>query len=542
MKLTKHKRPKINKPKSKTKRFMQNAGKLTAKQRREIQESQQKKEQFRKMFINALNSNNIITQLTNGIKSNRTSINTLIPINDDFKPVTKEMGQQIVNFVPLLAILIHNINDTQGIKQIVDIFVKNTGNINLKSTRQSITALSMAVEHRNGELVEALINSGADINTLDIKQISDFNELMRNRQLELNASPINKLDLTIEVPMQGYDLSVEPEFWKPIFVKDELTNIKNRLKEMMNNDRQIPFVNYELDHIYSVCEIVKIIIPSFYVPSKNAPVYTENMITQELNLDFSNYNIILCASMLLYGIISKKMEGQDYLPLFKGGKAVQLIVPEVYESEDIDLVITPAEGIIYDVNMVKRISGHIACLIQWFFNNEGENMLVSVQTPDTNANTNVNAKKTNQYIYKLAYVKSSQGSSKYKQFSDIDFREIPENVKRLFGRFVEYTFDIPELEEKVLFRCPNAGGLLDEKIYYAKKYYILKNLLVQGKPITDPEYKDVTIEEAERIHEKFRRAIIALIRGLYKRRFPELSAEELEEKSNQALKKRVDKF
>lgn len=536
MKLTKHKKQKVNKPKTITKRFIQNAGKLTAKQRREIQESQQKKEQFRKMFINALNSNNIITQLTNGIKSNRTSINTLIPINDDFKPVTKEMGQQIVNFVPLLAILIHNINDTQGIKQIINEFVKNTGNINLKSTRQSITALSMAVEHRNGELVEALVNSGADINTLDIKQMADFNELMRNKQLELNASPINKLDLNIEVPMQGYDLSVEPEFWKPIFVKGELTNIKNRLKEMMNNDRQIPFANYELDHIYSVCEIVKIIIPSFYVPSKNAPVYTENMITQELNLDFSNYNIILCASMLLYGIISKKMEGQDYLPLFKGGKAVQLVIPEVYESEDIDLIITPAEGIIYDVNIVKRISGHIACLIQWFFNNEGENMLVSVQTPDTNA------KKTNQYIYKLAYVKSSQGSSKYKQFSDIDFREIPENVKRLFGRFVEYTFDIPELEEKVLFRCPNAGGLLDEKIYYAKKYYILKNLLVQGKPITDPEYKDVTIEEAERIHEKFRRAIIALIRGLYKRRFPELSAEELEEKSNQALKKRVDKF
>ena len=282
--------------KSKTKRFMQNAGKLTAKQRQAIQESQQKKEQFRRMFINALNSNNIITQLTNGIKSNRTSINTLIPITNDFKPVTKEMGEQIVNFVPLLAILIHNINDTQGVKQIINEFVKNTGNINLKSTRQSITALSMAIEHRNGELVEALINSGADINTLDASQITHFNELMHNRELELNAPAINKLDLSIEVPIQGYDLSVEPEFWKPIFVKDELTNIKNRLQEMMNNDRQIPFVNYELDHIYSVCDIVKIMIPSFYVPSKNEPVYKENMISQESNLDFSNYNIILCTS------------------------------------------------------------------------------------------------------------------------------------------------------------------------------------------------------------------------------------------------------
>lgn len=538
MKLTKHKRQKFNK--SKTKHFMQNAGKLTAKQRKEIQETQQKKEQFRKMFINALNSNNIITQLTNGIKSNRTSINTLIPINEDFKPVTKEMGQQIINFVPLLSILIHNINDTQGIKQIINEFVKNTGNINLKSTRQTITALSMAVEHRNGELVEALINSGADINTLDIKQITDFNELMHNRQLELNAPTINKLNLNIEVPIQGYDLSIEPDFWKPIFVKDELTNIKNKLQEMMNNDRQIPFVNYELDHIYSVCDIVKIIIPSFYVSSKNEPIYKENMISQESNLDFSNYNIILCASMLLYGIISKKMEGQDYSILFKGGKAIQLVVPEVYESEDIDLVVIPAEGIIYNINTVKCISGHIACLIQWFFNIEGKEMIVSIQNPDPAQ------PKTNQYIYKLAYIKTTRGSSRYrleyKQFSDIDFREIPENVKQIFGRSVEYIFDIPELEEKVVFRCPNAGGLLDEKIYYAKKYYILKKMLLAGKPITDPEYKDVTIEEAERIHEKFRRAILALIRGLYKRRFPELSSEELEIKSMEALRKRVDKI
>ena len=58
----------------------------------------------------------------------------LIPITDDFKPVTKEMGQQIVNFVPLLAILIHNVNNTQGIKQIINEFVKNTGNRMFDST------------------------------------------------------------------------------------------------------------------------------------------------------------------------------------------------------------------------------------------------------------------------------------------------------------------------------------------------------------------------------------------------------------------------
>ena len=187
--------------------------------------------------------------------------------------------------------------------------------------------------------------------------------------------------------------------------------------------------------------------------------------------------------------------------------------------------------------MVKCIAGHIACLMQWFFSQE---MLVSIQKPDPNQ------PKTNQYIYKLSYVKRIRGRNEtyrleYKQFSDIDFREIPENVKQIFGRFVEYTFDIPELGEKVLFRCPNAGGLLDEKIYYARKYCILKTLLLAGKPITDPEYKDITLEECERFYQKFKRAILALIRGLYKRRFPELSSEELEAKSMEALKKRIDK-
>jgi hypothetical protein len=80
----------------------------------------------------------------------------------------------------------------------------------------------------------------------------------------------------------------------------------------------------------------------------------------------------------------------------------------------------------------------------------------------------------------------------FKQFSDIDFKDIPQNIKLFFEKSKEYKFYINEINQNVLFRCPNIGSLLDEKIYYYSKYTEFKNLLEERKPITEEGYENLT--------------------------------------------------
>ena len=94
-----------------------------------------------------------------------------------------------------------------------------------------------------------------------------------------------------------------------------------------------------------------------------------------------------------------------------------------------------------------------------------------------------------------------------------------------FDTATDYSFFISELNTKVLFRCPNLGALLDEKVYYYAKYMELKNLLTQHKPITEPEYKTTTIPDCERFLEKFKRAILPLNKGLQRQRGKQVAAE-----------------
>ncbi len=524
----------------------------------EVQTEKEKKDNFRKLFTTYLtNLKNALTQksdvksaikqLTNWFHNYRQYINTLIPVTSDFLPINKytygEQGQQLYSFVPLTAILIHNIGQTSVIKDLVSSFVKNTGNINLKSTTKSITALSEAVSLRNAGLIEYLINLGADNNTLNAQQIVDFNELMTRYQSA--SAPVAQLEFKplqiVAPPPNGYEYDVEPEFWKPIFKEGELTKIRQLIQEMMTRDRTIPYIQNELQEMYSICNIVKIMIPSYYVATKIEPKYTNNLFTQESPADFSNYNIILCASMILLGVISQKMIGQQYQPLFKGGKAIQLVLSDVYETEDIDLVIMPADNVEYNKEMVSYVAGHIAYLIQWFLGSASSGMqrqTISVQAPDPNK------PKVNQHIYKLSYIKTSAGSGRveYKQFADIDFKEIPSEVKDFFVKATEFTFDIPEIDETVMFRCPNLASLLDEKIHYVIKYFKYRDLIVQNKKIPDAEYENITLEDCNRFIDKFRKAVLALIAGLYKRRFPELSKEEIDKKALEGLKKRIDKL
>jgi hypothetical protein len=534
----------------------------------EKSEEQKIKDGFRIMVMNALikvqdaiktrdktKIQKAINNFNNGFNSNQLIINTLIPVTTNNIPIDKytynTTETPLYAFVSPLVVIISNIDNLRIKKALISSFIQNKGNVNLKSYTKNITALSEAIRLQDNELVKYLLEYGADINGLTEEQKRLLNNLMQEQEVAQITEEIfktAKLEIPTPLPSEaGYDSTVEPEFWKPLFEENELTVIRNRITYMMNMDSSIPINNGEVTDLWSVCKINQAIIPTYFTQIINTPYQSGNIFYSDQNIDFSNYNIILCASLLLFGIISNKMNGQDYEPIFKGGKAIQLELAgiqesETYKTEDIDLLVMTKKNIIYDENNVKNVTGHIAYLIKWFLNTP--TTIISVQAPNP-----VN-KRANPFIFKLSYVKTSKKYdyrtntmlNDYKQFSDIDFRDVPERIKPFFEISKEYKFYISELEEQVLFRCPNIGSLLDEKIYYYAKYNQFRYILEQGQKVTEEGYQDLNIAMCNMFLDKFRRAILAMNKALQKQRFQGISSDELLIKEKKSIENRLKKL
>lgn len=529
------------------------------------------KDNFRNMFMNsfkklqaAVKAGNMerVKEVTdifkNGFKSNQIGINTLIPITNNSIPINKYNNDSkitpLIAFVPLLVVIFDNIDDFVIRKAFIKNFIDNKGNINLQSYTKNITALSAAIKLQDKELVKYLLEKGADVKLLTEEQKAIMEDLIKDEEIEAiieppPPKPIVKLTIPTELPSDsGYNPAVEPDFWKPIFEENEMLSIRTKINEMMNRDGNIPINNKEVADLWSVCKINQSIIPTYFTPTKNEPYELFGMFIGEQDIDFSHYNIVLCAALIVFGIISNKMIGQDYKPIFKGGKAIQLVLAgmpnsSLYKSEDIDLLIMPDIDIPYNETDVKNLSGHLAYLIRWFLNTPETQYKVSVQAP------NPENKRANPFIYKLSYVKVFQKQDfrrqmmvdDFRQFSDIDFKEIPSNIKPYFEKAIDFKFFISELNENVLFRCPNIGSLLDEKIYYFTKYFQFKKQLEERKPITEEGYETLNIIDCERFLDKFKKAIIAMNQGLQKQRFPGILPDELLEKERNSIKTRLSK-
>jgi len=531
------------------------------------------RDNFRNMFMKAIRKlqeagnptqlKESIDAFRNGFKSNQLSINTLIPVTNNMVPINKytydDSNTPIVGFVPLLVVVINVTRDLNIIKQIITMFIQNKGNINLKSYIKNITALSEAVNLQDKELVKLLLENGADINTLTEEQLPIMDNLIREEEVKMIKEPVLEkpviklqlpTELPTELPTASYAANVEPEFWKPIFAENEMFTIRQKINAMMNADFNIP-VNgdKEITDLWSVCKINKAIIPTYYVETKNEPYTSFGTFYADLDKDFSNYNIVLCAALLVYGIICQKMIGQDYKLLFKGGKAIQLELsrmPEtpIYKTEDIDVLILPESSINYDETIVNNLAGHVAYLVKWFLNAPETEFNISVQIPNPQ---NVRA---NPFIYKLSYVKSKKKFDvrrnkmvdDFKQFSDIDFKNVPESIKDFFQNSIEYKFYIAELDEHILFRCPNIGSLLDEKLYYYSKYIEFKSLLDENQRITEPGYENLNKFECQRFLDKFKRAILELNKGLQKSKYTELLKDDLLLKERNSIMRRLNKL
>jgi hypothetical protein len=274
-------------------------------------------------------------------------------------------------------------------------------------------------------------------------------------------------------------------FWSPIFKKNELYALKEKIHAMIAEDQKIKLDKTDVRQVWSVCQIVKELFPAYFISMKNKSYQGPGGYTRDQEVDFSNYQMACCTTMLLYGIISYRMlmHDQDYRLIFKGGKAVQMGINTEYDSQDIDIMIDPLYG--YDPKMIDNISGHLALLIQWLLP-----FKVSVQPPGRNPT-----------VYKVSYV-SQYGSMR--AFSDVDFKQV--DVLDPFFKETYMSFPyIHELQEKAMFRRPTIEKVLEEKIFYYKKYESILKQLNEGI-----EVEGVNKGTCDFFMKKFGRAIMAI--------------------------------
>ena len=320
----------------------------------------------------------------------------------------------------------------------------------------------------------------------------------------------------------------------------------------MTQDDSIEMDGNKIKDTWTICKIVQAKIPTYYVPITNG-VYTQGRLIDDLNIDFTHYNMMLCACLILYGILSDRMVGEKYSLLLKGGKAIQLVLAKIpknnkqYISEDIDIMVKPTDDKSYDRDEIKNLSSHIGYLLKWFLSSPTLKTNISVLLPPTEPNA-----KTNPNIVKLSYEKivkrlnyrTGTQDSVYKALSDIDFKELPAELATYFNEVNKYEFYIKELQTNVLFVYPHLGELIDEKLYFYSKYMKYKILLQNDEKITDPTYENVTIDDCDYFLNKFSKAIKGLTYGLVEQRNPDLVGVRymLLDKQIQFLSQRLDAF
>jgi len=268
---------------------------------------------------------------------------------------------------------------------------------------------------------------------------------------------------------------------------------------------------YELDRYtsdqqkrFKICDLLEKMFPGYL--TKYVLNYAETAKT------LVNMNILNCFITLLYGIILYKLYDtkQDYLFIFKGGRALQLSLVDIigvkkYFSEDTDILIIPnkLEGALYNHDKMENLSGHIAYLVKWFIPEE-INLIISLPS---------NPKNQNKEITKLLY----NDNKLYKALSDIGFGEIKEDIRKYFDNLAYFPFYIDDFETISLFITPTIDDILSEKLYFYSKYSNFKEKLKNNEQIKEIGYDNLTEQECDYLMYKFKRAILHVVESIIKR-------------------------
>lgn len=487
-------------------------------------------------------------------------INTLIPITQNGVIVDKTnypnySNTTIYDFVSPITVIfekLSNVITTGNMQRILNAYKKNGGEFNNPSSRLKTTPLIYELNkpYINKNNVELLLIY-IDINTLDNETKNKIN-VLRNPPLPpptdtstvslppppppdtppfllpptpppTDTSTVSlppptpiisnlimneKLNFDLPLPENnevGYDTTIIPEFWKPIFPNDDLIQIRNKFMEFYEKDKYIENNRNPVE----ICQLLKQIIPKYWIRN--------TLVHNELPKTMVNVNILNCVITLIYGMILYRLynSNQKYIFIFKGGRSIQINIPNIdsineYISEDTDILIIPNpdyEGSSYDLIEMQKLSEHIAYLIKWMIKTTEINIFVSLIS---------NPKNTNKTITKLLY----NDGKIYKALSDIGFGEINENVKQFFkfDELKKLEFDINDLklnnynEKNILFIVPTLDNILAEKLFYYTKYLNFETIIKENEKINEPEYTDLKLDECEFQINKFFKAIIVIIK------------------------------
>jgi hypothetical protein len=512
----------------------------------EASDEYKQKNQFRRTlnnFIIQIKNKKNIKQAVNSIMKTfekNNLINTLIPITIEGKPVDKETYSlakrpvSIYDFVSPITVIFDNLTGIihdEDIIKMLNVYFLNGGNFNNLSSRFKESPFNHEIKKNRVNNVKILLNKSNPFHIiedgLDEETKIKLAELIPNEQQITSQKPMEenivhdqvitqepitnqKLILPFALPEDntiGYDRAVVPEFWKPIFQNgEELLQIKEKFMGIYEIDRYTSDIQKRI----KICDLLETIIPSYL--TKYSLVFRETAKT------LVNVNILNCFITLFYGIILYKLYDtkQDYLFLFKGGRALQLSLVDIvdigkYFSEDTDILIIPNrfEQGVYDLEKMENLSEHIAYLIKWMIPEE-INVFVSLPT---------NPKNTNKDITKILY----NDDKLFKALSDIGFGEINEDIKKFFDNLSYSPFYLDEFKTTALFITPNLDDMLAEKLFYYAKYLKFKGMINRREPIMEQEYSNLTIEECDRILFKFKRAILKLVEAILKKDYSDVT-------------------
>ena len=523
----------------------------------EASDEYKEKNQFRRTlnnFIIQIKNRKNIKQAVNSIiktfEKNKL-INTLIPITIEGKPIDKETYSlakrpvSVYDFVSPVTVIFDNLTgilSEEDILQILNAYFINGGNFNNFSSRFKDTPFKHEINKNRVNNVKMLLNKSNPFHIiedgLDEETKMKLSQLIPNEQQIKSQEPIEEkvfTELAIEEPLIqepviqepvsiineklilpsplpqdnniGYDRTTVPEFWKPIFQNgEELLQIREKLMGIYEIDKYTSDIQKRI----KICDLLETIIPGYLTK------YTLDF--RETAKTLVNTNILNCFITLFYGIILYRLYDtkQDYLFMFKGGRALQLSLVDIadigqYFSEDTDILIIPNrfEGGIYDLEKMENLSEHIAYLIKWMVPQE-INIFISLPS---------NPKNTNKDITKILY----NDDRLFKALSDIGFGEINEDIIRFFDNLSYSSFYLDDFETISLFITPTLDDMLAEKLFYYAKYLKFKGMISRREPIMEEEYVNLTIEECERILFKFKRAIIKLVEAILKRDYSDVT-------------------
>ena len=490
--------------------------------------------------LNKKQKESLISNTENLFREHQNMINSLIPITNNGRPVNKETYNRkktpIIDFVSPVIVIFDNltgqISETK-IKEILGSYYRNGGNFNALSRKNKLSPLQNELNKERLSNVEILLDQNNEYHIMNETINEDMKlaiEDLRNKNIPVVVEEPNvvvekpdvvveepnvvvekpdvvvepiisypKLQLPYETPIDnniGYDRETVPDFWKPIFQDGaELLKIKNDFMKIYEN-----YQTFEKDVTkqkkIQICEILERIIPAY--TTRYAMFGNESIKT------VINVNILNCYITLLYGIILCKLYDtkQDFLFLFKGGRAIQINLTGIqiskYFSEDTDILIVPNHNVEYNLEKMRNLSEHIAYLMKWIVPDE-LNIIISLYN---------NPKNSNNDITKLLY----NDNRIFKALSDIGFGEIPLEAKPFFelnNMYYTTKIFINEFELELLFILPDKEDMLKEKLFYYSKYLISQKELDRNKA-TEPNYQKIKQDNQYYLF-KFKNAITKLL-------------------------------